>query len=313
MVRMKGWPTRTATFDTPEEAEEWRNAVKQKQKSGKSVIKQDESEKVTLREALERYRLEITPTKRGHKEENNRIKALQKLPLSEWKLAEIGSMEIAELRDLYKSQGKAPSTIKNNIRPISNVFETARTEWGMYSLKNPVRGVKMPKDNDHRDRRISRDEITALSEYLSSPYLEAFLFIIETGLRRTELCRLMRTDIDTQARIMHIRKTKNTKTRIVPLSTAALQTIRSLPGGTDGSVFGIRNPDTFTHNFTAACKEAGIKDLHIHDGRHEAVSRWVESGLFRDSEIMSMSGHTTLRSFLVYVQVRAEDLAKRLQ
>lgn len=310
---MTGYETQSATFDTEAEAIEWRNATINALKSGKSITKTDESERITLSMALERYRLEVTPTKAGHKAENNRIIALQKLPLAQWKLAEIGSMQIAQLRNDYKAQNKKPSTIKNNIRPISNVFQTAKSEWGMYSLVNPCRGVKMPTDNPHRDRRINAEELELLSGYLISPYKEAFLFILETALRRGECCELLRTDIDFKKRVMRIRKTKNKKGKIVPLSSEAVRILKSLPGQIDRPIFGIGNPDTFTHHITAACKELGIEDLHLHDGRHEAVSRWVESGLFRDSEIMSMSGHTTLKSFMVYVQINAENLAKRLK
>ena len=56
---------------------------------------------------------------------------------------------------------------------------------------------------------------------------------------------------------------------------------------------------------------AGIKDLHFHDLRHEATSRFFEKGL-NVMEVGAITGHKDLRMLQRYTHLRAEDLAIKL-
>jgi integrase len=55
----------------------------------------------------------------------------------------------------------------------------------------------------------------------------------------------------------------------------------------------------------------GLQDLHLHDLRHEAVSRLFEKG-FNVIEVASISGHRELRMLQRYTHLRAADLVTRL-
>ncbi len=54
-----------------------------------------------------------------------------------------------------------------------------------------------------------------------------------------------------------------------------------------------------------------MADLHFHDLRHEAVSRFVEMGL-SDQEVSAISGHKSMQMLKRYTHLRAEDLVERL-
>jgi len=56
----------------------------------------------------------------------------------------------------------------------------------------------------------------------------------------------------------------------------------------------------------------GLDDLHLHDLRHEAVSRLFEKG-FNVVEVAAISGHRELRMLQRYTHLRAVDLAARLE
>ena len=60
-----------------------------------------------------------------------------------------------------------------------------------------------------------------------------------------------------------------------------------------------------------ACRRADITDLHFHDLRHEATSRFFEKGL-NVMEVATITGHKDLRMLQRYTHLRAEDLAKKL-
>ena len=60
-----------------------------------------------------------------------------------------------------------------------------------------------------------------------------------------------------------------------------------------------------------ACRRTGIKDLHFHDLRHEATSRFFEKEL-NVMEVGAITGHKDLRMIQRYTHLRAEDLAVKL-
>jgi integrase len=59
------------------------------------------------------------------------------------------------------------------------------------------------------------------------------------------------------------------------------------------------------------CDKAGITNLHFHDLRHEATSRFFEKGL-NVMEVATITGHKDLRMLQRYTHLRAEDLARKL-
>ena len=63
--------------------------------------------------------------------------------------------------------------------------------------------------------------------------------------------------------------------------------------------------------FSTACKRAGITNLHFHDLRHEATSRFFEKGL-NVMEVGAITGHKDLRMLQRYTHLRAENLAMKL-
>jgi len=58
-------------------------------------------------------------------------------------------------------------------------------------------------------------------------------------------------------------------------------------------------------------KKGGIKDLHFHDLRHEAISRFFEKGL-SIPEVALISGHKDVRMLFRYAHLKAEDILKKL-
>lgn len=260
LVRRRGYKTATATFDRKRDAEIWAAEVEAKMARGKWQDA-DESSTTKLSEALQRYLLEVTPTKKGAKQETNRVKALMKLPLADWYLTEIRGQQIAEYRDARAAAGKSPSTVRNDLTIISQVFSTAAKEWGMYDLRNPVENIKLPKQNKARDRRLKRGELDRLLAELEKPYTDAVLLLLETAMRRSELCRLKWQDVSLHKRTAKVRDTKNGEDRTIPLSHIAVQIIATQPQAGD-TVFDIK-PDSLTHALSNAAKRASIRNLHL--------------------------------------------------
>lgn len=309
-VRRRGYNPVTATFDTQRDAKIWVAEIEAKMSRGQ-WHDADDSTKTKLATALQRYMTEVTPHKKGAKQEINRIKILLKLPLAEWNLAEIRGQQIAEYRDKRTAAGMSPSTIRNELTIISQVFETAAKEWGMYSLRNPVEHVKRPKQRRGRQRRLLPGEEEQLIDQLREPYRSAIIIALETALRRSEICRMRWDDVDLTKRTAKIRDTKNGEDRIIPLSPRAIAIIDAQSRDNE-RVFRISSPDSYSQAFLWACKQTGLDDLRLHDLRHEATSRLVECGLFELAEVMKITGHKTLAAFGIYMHIQAEKLADRM-
>ena len=72
-IRRKGYPTQSKTFESRREAEAWATIIESEMVRG-TFIPRAEAERTTRGAALERYGNEITPTKKGHAQEERRIK-----------------------------------------------------------------------------------------------------------------------------------------------------------------------------------------------------------------------------------------------
>ena len=59
-------------------------------------------------------------------------------------------------------------------------------------------------------------------------------------------------------------------------------------------------------------KKGNIKDLHFHDLRHKATSRFFELGL-NVVEVATITGHKDFKMLQRYTRLRAEDLVRELQ
>ena len=71
------------------------------------------------------------------------------------------------------------------------------------------------------------------------------------------------------------------------------------------------SPRGLTGAFLKLCRRLGIEDLHFHDLRHEATSRFFEKGL-NPVEVATITGHKDTKMLMRYTHLRAEDLVERL-
>jgi integrase len=310
-VRRRGLPPLSKTFARHEDATRWSQTVEGRLAVGE-LLDLGEARRTTLVEALERYLAEVTPLKKGAKQERVRIKAWLRDPLARRPLAAIRSMDIAAWRNERVAAGKAPTTVRNALTIISQVFQTAGTEWGMQGLQNPVRGVRMPRSRPARDRRLEpgeEEQLLAGCGACGQPLLRpVVVWALETAMRQGEILALEARSI--RGNVAYLHDTKTTRARSVPLSTRALRVLDGLPVPLRGPLFPITQ-DSLEYFWRKALRIAGIAGLRFHDLRHEATSRLFERGL--DSmEIMSITGHSTTDMLKRYTHFRAADLAAKL-
>ena len=303
-IQRVGFPVQTKTFATREEAEVWAAEVELSQKKGTFVCNK-EAQKTTVAAALRKYLKEVTPHKKGSKEEAGKIGLLLREPFVQLPLTELSGHVLKTWADEQAARGYAANTIRLKLAIVSNLYTVARKLWGMGHLDNPVQAMRMPKVRNARENRIlPEDEARLLA--MADPVMQRVITLgIETGMRRSEMLGLYWQDVYEDR--IRLRETKNGSPRVVPLSSRARA---SLSPRAEGKVFPL-HPDTISHRFQELCQQVGLTGLRFHDLRHEAVSRFFERGLSM-MEVMSISGHKTTSQLLRYTHLQSSSLAAKL-
>jgi integrase len=312
-IRRAGLLAQTRTFDNRMQAQQWARSVESEIDKG-IVVDRRTAQRLSLSEVLERYRREVTPTKRGSADENLRLKAMAQRPFARIRMSALTSSHLATYRD-ERLRVVSGATVNREFGLLSHAIDTARREWDVYLPTNPCTLVRRPPQGRPRSRRLQGDEeqrLLAACRDARNIWLAHFVALaIETGMRRGELLALQWSNVDLERRIAFLPVTKNGESRGVPLSSRAIAILRGLPASSNGRVFGELTADALKHSFKRAVRRAGIKGLRLHDLRHEATSRFFEKGL-NVMEVASVTGHKTLQMLKRYTHLSVTDLATRL-
>jgi integrase len=312
-VRRAGLPAQTKTFNSRTHAQQWARSVESDLDKG-IVVDRRTAQRLSLADVLERYRREVTPTKRGAFDENLRLLAIAQRPFARTKMSALTSSLLAAYRD-ERLKTVSGATVNREFSVLSHAIETARREWDVYLPTNPCTLVRRPPQGRPRDRRFQGDEeerLLAACRAARNKWLAHFVALaIETGMRRGELLGLIWDNVDLERRTAFLPVTKNGESRGVPLSSRAVAVLRGLPASSNGRVFDGLTPLALRLSFNRATRRAGITGLRLHDLRHEATSRFFEKGL-NVMEVASVTGHKTLQMLKRYTHLSVTDLATRL-
>lgn len=314
-IRRRGFPAQSKTFNTKAEAEAWAQMIESEMSRG-VWLSRSEAEATTLRESLDRYEREITPSKKSAAGERSFLRIWRATVMAKSLMSTIRSADVAKLRDQWLKEYE-PSTVLRRLAVLSHVFTIARKEWGMESLSNPVELVRKPRPNDARTRRIVVDgqplgrgdvgeessqrnagdgELERVLAASGSILLPSIVWLaVETAMRRSEIAGLRWEHIDLERRVAHLPSTKNGSSRDIPLSTRAVNIFIALQKADgelveseddsaveDGRVFRIRS-DAVTRAFERAVVRA--REVYLSsckDSRKKPDSRYLTDLRFHD-------------------------------
>ena len=105
---------------------------------------------VTLGQLVMRYRDTVSVKKRGYEVERIGLNAFLLHPICRKTLAELRPEHFADYRDERLREIK-PASLKRRLGPIHNLFEVAKTEWGLPITENPL-GMACARFRRHRVR-----------------------------------------------------------------------------------------------------------------------------------------------------------------
>lgn len=241
----------------------------------------------TLADLFLKYADEVSPTKGGGRWEVIRLHALAvdpnlpvSQPLIECTTEALGIWRDARLSGKGYDKPVKAGTVLREFSLLGPVFEYARRELKWLQV-NPVRDVRKPRADDHRDVVYTWRKIKPILKKLgysprkppvtdSQVIAVCWLVSLRTGMRSKELCGLEWSRVF--GRYLELPKTKTTP-REVPFSLKTMLLIRKMEGYHPEKVFNL-NAGTRDTLFRRARDAAGVGDYRFHDSRHTAAT-WV--------------------------------------
>lgn len=311
-VRRLGQLSVSRTFIRLKDAQEWaRSSEVAADREGlgtdRSVLK-----KLTLGELVKRYRDEIVAKKKSAQVETIVLDAFARHPICNKSLAALKIADFIRYRD-ERLEDVAAATVRRQLNPIRHMFNVAIDEWGIPLPENPVAKVRVKGADQRRERRLKPGEFERLVQVAvacQTPHLAAIIeFAVETGMRRGEILAMRWEHLQLDKGLLLIPETKTGHPRTIPLTPRA-KWLLSTRLGTQGRVFSL-SANALRLAWERGTRKAGIEDLHFHDLRHEAISRFFEMGLTMP-EVGSISGHRDARMLLRYAHAKIEELAAKL-
>ena len=234
----------------------------------------------------------------------------------------------ADLRDFIAwrvQAGAQPSSMARQLSSFRRFFHHFMREGAV--RENPTAGITMPKLKRSLPRSLTEEEVEALllapvvSDALGNRDRTMLEVLYATGLRVSELVNLRQGQVNLDQRVIRM-PGKNDKERVIPLSEAAIRTLKEFIGGAREEILLERQTDylfptrrgdrmtrqAFWHIIKHCARKAGIeKELSPHTLRHAFATHLLNHGA--DLRVLQMLlGHSDLSTTQIYTHVARKQL-----
>jgi integrase len=219
------------------------------------------------------------------------------------KLSEITPKMIERYKERRKEEAAA-GTVNREIACLKCMFNKA-IEW-KEAVANPVKKVKLFKENNQRIRYLELEEIKTLLENCSDNFRPLVITALNTGMRKGEMLSLKWENVDMDRGIIYLLDTKNGEQREVLMNEVVKNTFAQLSRDRKTPyVFTKENGTPYTDIqkfFRTALKKSGIMCFRFHDLRHTFASHLVMLGVDIKT-VQELLGHKTIEMTLRYAHL----------
>jgi integrase len=199
-------------------------------------------------------------------------------------------------------------------------------------LIEPREQAKKARNKSEHQRFLKRARHRALKQlrrgYPIFPLYESLIaFLLESAPRRSEALALRWRDVNTEDGTAFFPVTKNSLSRTAPVQRFTMDLLNLLPRS-DEQIFPLTLGE-FRGAWERIAERAGLrerdrtnkqkclKDFHVHDLRHEGLSRISEVGhatnpYFNVFDLQAISGHLDITSLARYINPKPKLLTRRL-
>lgn len=202
-----------------------------------------------------------------------------------------------------------PATVNRELMLLSGIFTEAVARG--YIDRNPAHGISQLPEHNDKLRWLTDDEEDAIMKRCPDwlgPIVQTALL---TGMRKEEILTLEWGNVDLDRREIRVVRTKNHKTRYIPINAALHEILGPFRGAASAAVF--PNPRTglpyrdISHAFQRACDAASVSGVTFHTLRHTFASRLVQAGVPLNT-VRELLGHSSIKVTMRYAHLAPNNL-----
>ena len=201
-----------------------------------------------------------------------------------------------------------PSSVNRELQFLKHLFNVAIADGR--SDDNPVKRVKLFKENNRRIRFLTDEEEKALLEALAEEQRPLVLVALHTGLRRANQFHMRWEHIDFATGWVTVPRSKSGEAYRVRMNDTLRETLRALPSRMKGawvfpSALGKTPMDAqnfYNRVYVPALKEAKIEGATWHTLRHTFASRLVMAGVDLTT-VKELMGHKDIATTMRYAHL----------
>lgn len=164
----------------------------------------------------------------------------------------------------------SPSTANRYFSLIRAIFNKA-DDLGLYTGRNPCKGVSRRPDNPPRERYLTKEEIVNMIKQAPNNLSALIICAITTGMRRGEILNLDWKDINLESNTIYIHESKANKPRRIPIINTLKNVFLKLKPKKEGKIFNITKP-ALRYRIRKFFNSLGLEDFRLHDLRHSFAS-----------------------------------------
>lgn len=213
-------------------------------------------------------------------------------------------------------EGSSASTRNRHLTMLKAMLNKA-VAWELLP-ENPAAKIGTLREHGRRTRFLDEEEIERLLQACADGFRPIVLTALHSGMRRGEILNLRWGDVNLQARILTVQRSKSGKKRNIPLDDTLFQTLRELPSRfAKGCVFpSPTNADEpvqeIKRQIRNAFRRAGLEGVRFHDLRHTFASHLVMNGVDLKT-VQELLGHASLTTTQRYAHLAPAHRTKAVK
>lgn len=311
----------SATFDKRNQALTWGTAIEDSYSNGTLP---GAPSRMTVAEVVEAHRAALEAAEKDTRGLANSMNNLIDSDLGRKPIMRVESGDVVAWGKEY-GQTRAPATVLHALMTLRTCYSTARSELDIKvdvgvvadAVKHLTR-LGIAAKSIERERRVTDAEIDQIATHHESlfgttiPLRIALNIAVELPRRSGELFGKMLWENYTGDTLKLLETKDPTKMRneLIPVPPKARAWIEQLPRAKSGHICPWKSKSVSSAVYRA-CQMLGIEDLHLHDIRHEGISRLFEAGL-DIPRVAMISGHKSWTTLKRYTHLRPKDVVDQL-
>jgi len=268
-------PVSSSRKEAMEALEARRGAIVQ----GRFDLVRKDKRRTTFEEFACEYLRHVKAIRRWWKGEASRIKSLVR-HFGKMALAEIAPYDVERYKEKRRKTVSGPG-INRELSVLKSMLNRAG-EWGFVKFTvNPVSKVDYFPERQV-ERILTDEEAAKLVAACGSAVRPVVIMALNTGMRRGEILDLRWENVDFKRRFIRVERSKNGRSRKVPMNSQLAAELGRLRGNGTPYVFTQRAGERLKSIVTAfqtACRHAGIGHVRFHDLRHTFATNLVMNGV----------------------------------